>query len=153
MISNRKLILYFFNSSKLPMKILFLLFFLVACDNIEIYTKEFKEIHFNNIILKSEGIKNGNSVKFSHSGSSIYKLVEIEPMIFRIVDITVYFKDPNPAEIRVDIETKVLGLATFVWKFLIFNIIFGILFSVIFSKTLNYLVKKYLDTNNITLFK
>lgn len=98
------------------------LIFFVFCDNIEISTSSFDEIHLDNTIIYSNQIKSFNWVKLSHLGNSIYSLEETKPRIFKIKDLTVYFKDKAPAQIRIDFEYKIFGIERFVYRFIIYNI-------------------------------
>lgn len=117
---------------------------LAHCDNIEIATQDFTELHVGDTILRSAEICNGNSVKLSHLGNSIYKLVETSSQVFKVVDVTEYFRDVEPAKIRIDVERKIYGLADFVWPFLIFNVVFAVLSWVVISRVVTGLCKRYM---------
>ncbi|ELA42867.1 uncharacterized protein VICG_00182 [Vittaforma corneae ATCC 50505] len=127
------------------MKILFVLLAFILCDNIEISTNDFKELHVQGTVLRSSEISWGNSVKLSHLGNSIYQLEEMSPKIFKVVDKTEYFKDTKPAEIRIDVEKKICGLPGFVWSFILFNVTFNLSLGYLISKTIRSLCQKYLD--------
>lgn len=126
------------------MKIFSLFFVLAICDNIEIYLSQFKELHIGNEVIRSDDISGGNSIKISHVGTSIYRLNEIQDKIFKLVDITEYFEDKEPASIRIDVETKVLGLVRFAWKFYAFNVILTVILSIYVPKVIRRLSTKYL---------
>lgn len=126
------------------MKILFVLFAFMLCDNIEISTNDFKELHVKGMVLKSSDATGGNSVKLSHLGNSIYRLEEVSPKVFKVVDKTEYFKDIEPAEIRVDVERKICGLPGFVWRFILFNVMFNLPLGYLISKTVRSLCQRYL---------
>lgn len=121
---------------------MFILF--AICDNIEIYLNKFKEIYIDNEILRSDDLHGGNSIKISHLGSSIFKLHEIQPKVFKLIDTTEYFEDKEPSPIRIDIENKVFGLERFAWKFYTFNLILTIALSILIPKMLRRLSNKYL---------
>lgn len=98
----------------------FLLIGFIWCDNIEIATQDFDEIHYEGQVIYSSGIKNANSIKLSHLGSSIFYLEEISPRIFVIKDKSVYFHDRNPAKIRIDFENKIYKIVYYVYSFIIY---------------------------------
>ncbi|KAM0679712.1 hypothetical protein GINT2_000248 [Glugoides intestinalis] len=115
----------------------------ILCDNIEIATKDFRELHLNEDILKPEDLV-GNSVKISHLGESIYTLAELRPGIFQLHDFTLYFGASEPARIRIDVERKVYGLTTYVWIFLFFNLTLAIFASIFFSNIIHRLCINYI---------
>lgn len=115
----------------------------ILCDNIEISTNDFKELHLHEDIMKSEDLI-GNSVKISHLGESIYTLTEIQPGIFQLRDLTLYFGASEPARIRVDIERKIYGVAVYVWYFLFFNLALAIFASIFFSNMIYRLCINYI---------
>lgn len=106
--------------------LLLCLILLVFSDNIEIRTKDFDEIRMDNLSLYSKYIKDANSVKISSLANSLYRLHQVSPRIFQVVDRAVYLQSMTPSPLRVDLEYKVYGLQTFVWRFIMFNIVVAI---------------------------
>ena len=90
----------------------------IFCDNIEIEKKIFDVIRYGNSFIYSENIQNATSIKISHPGTSIYRLKEVKPREYELIDTTVYLKKIAKAPIRIDSEVKAYGLEYFVWKFL-----------------------------------
>lgn len=126
------------------MKLLFALINIVVSDNIEIATSDFDILNFKGKTIKSTDITDGNSIKLSHLGNSVYLAIEVLPRVFEIVDKTIYFREMNPATIRIDVERKIFGLADFVWPFLIFNVLFGIFSWMLVSVIIKRLCEKYI---------
>lgn len=105
-----------------PMWNLLFLILFSLCDNIEIATKDFDSIHLGDKTLYSSLIKDANSVKISFLGSSIYFLDEVSPRIFVLKDKTTYFGRGSPAKLRIDFESKFIGVEYFVYRFIFYNI-------------------------------
>lgn len=112
---------------------------LVLSDNIEIHTKNFDEMQIEGLSLCSKDIKNANSVKVSYLGSSLYKMHQVSPGVFELVDHTVHIQDMEPSPLKINFEYKICGLQTFVWKFVLFSIIVAITSACVISWVFNRL--------------
>ncbi|KAF9749466.1 hypothetical protein NGRA_3470 [Nosema granulosis] len=89
-----------------------LLFFIsqIICDNIEIDLKDFDEVTVNNNVIRSSDLNGYTSIKISHPGTSIYKLVKTGNRKFKLIDVTRYFDKKYERKIRVDFEDRSHGV-------------------------------------------
>lgn len=111
------------------MRTLIYFIFKALCDNIEIRTKDFDELHVNNRIIKPSSTNYFNWVKISFPGTSVLALREIKPRVFELYDTTIYLnkeKMDKVKSIRIDFEKKYLGIADFVWKFIAYSVVVGL---------------------------
>lgn len=121
------------------MFVMLFLLLLFKCDNIEISVQDFDELIVFDKIIYSNDLQNSNNIKISHPGTSIYRLLEIYPRIFKLIDTTVYFSKAEPSPIRIDCETKYLGIHSFVYKFIAYNLVVLL----ISSRLINLILKRH----------
>lgn len=102
---------------------LWLFVLLVLGDNFEVGRDEFNVIYCGNQIIRSRDLRSHNSVKISFLGDSLLCLAAIGPREFLVVDRAVSFGRRTPMLFRIDLERKRMGLAGFVWPFIVFCIL------------------------------